>query len=508
MSDVARHPDRPVGLQRDRRRPGGIGHVPVERAGLESVRWLLLEAGVRRLLVAQRHRARPPASTQRVARAGLDRRERERVVDVCELRHGHAVDEHRPAGHDPDPHRRTIAQARVILAAMPARAATARLRVRIRDGDGPPYEQLRDAIRRRIERGTLLPGDRLPPVRACADDLELAPNTVARAYRALEEEGWLVGRGRAGTFVSDRPPVDADVALARGGRRLPATAAALGVAEGGRDPRGPRPRPLIRPACSTGGAGRRTLLERMFDSLNPEQRAAATHGEGPLLIVAGAGTGKTTTLAARVACLLERGVRPERVLLLTFSRRAAREMLERAERQGGHRDAGRVWGGTFHAVANRLLRVHGRTLGLSPGFTVLDQSRRRRRDEPAARGARLRLARASVPAQGDARADPLAGRQRGREARRGDRAPLPVVHRRHRRHPRDLPRLRRAQARAADARLRRPAAVLEGPRRLAADRPAGRRDVRSHPGRRVPGHERAAGRHPRGDAARSARRRT
>ena len=112
----------------------------------------------------------------------------------------------------------------------------------------------------------------------------------------------------------------------------------------------------------------------MFDSLNPEQRAAATHGEGPLLIVAGAGTGKTTTLAARVSCLLERGVRPERVLLLTFSRRAAREMLERAERQGGHRDAGRVWGGTFHAVANRLLRVHGRTLGLSPGFTVLDQS--------------------------------------------------------------------------------------------------------------------------------------
>ena len=104
----------------------------------------------------------------------------------------------------------------------------------------------------------------------------------------------------------------------------------------------------------------------MFDSLNPEQRIAATHGKGPLLIVAGAGTGKTTTLAARVSCLLERGVRPERVLLLTFSRRAAREMLERAERQGRHRDAGRVWGGTFHAVANRLLWIHGRTLGRPP----------------------------------------------------------------------------------------------------------------------------------------------
>ncbi len=112
----------------------------------------------------------------------------------------------------------------------------------------------------------------------------------------------------------------------------------------------------------------------MFDSLNPEQRAAATHGDGPLLIVAGAGTGKTTTLAARVSCLLERGIRPERLLLLTFSRRASREMLERAERQGSHRDAGHVWGGTFHAVANRLLRIHGRALGLSPEFTVLDQA--------------------------------------------------------------------------------------------------------------------------------------
>jgi ATP-dependent DNA helicase UvrD/PcrA len=110
----------------------------------------------------------------------------------------------------------------------------------------------------------------------------------------------------------------------------------------------------------------------MFDDLNPEQRTAATHGEGPLLIVAGAGTGKTTTLAARVACLLEREVRPERVLLLTFSRRAARELLQRAGHLGGA-DAERVWGGTFHAVANRLLRIHGRALGLAPGFTVLDQ---------------------------------------------------------------------------------------------------------------------------------------
>ncbi|MDP9297304.1 MAG: ATP-dependent helicase, partial [Actinomycetota bacterium] len=113
----------------------------------------------------------------------------------------------------------------------------------------------------------------------------------------------------------------------------------------------------------------------MFDdSLNDAQRAAATHGDGPLLVVAGAGTGKTTTLAARVAFLLERGVRPERILLITFSRRAAREMLSRAERMTGVGEAGRVWGGTFHAVANRLLRLGGAPLGLRPDFTVLDQA--------------------------------------------------------------------------------------------------------------------------------------
>ena len=104
----------------------------------------------------------------------------------------------------------------------------------------------------------------------------------------------------------------------------------------------------------------------MFDDLNPEQRSAVLFGDGPLLIVAGAGTGKTTTLACRVGHLVERGVRPERILLLTFSRRAAREMLSRAHRATGQRETERVWGGTFHAVANRLLRLHGRPLGLRP----------------------------------------------------------------------------------------------------------------------------------------------
>lgn len=108
--------------------------------------------------------------------------------------------------------------------------------------------------------------------------------------------------------------------------------------------------------------------------LNEQQRAAVEHGAGPLLVVAGAGTGKTMTLAHRVARLIERGTPPERILLLTFSRRAAAEMLSRAAsltRVGGTR---RVWGGTFHAVGAHLLRLHGRAVGVQPDFTVLDQS--------------------------------------------------------------------------------------------------------------------------------------
>ena len=110
------------------------------------------------------------------------------------------------------------------------------------------------------------------------------------------------------------------------------------------------------------------------DELNPEQRSAVEHGDGPLLVAAGAGSGKTRTLASRVAHLLESGVAPERILLLTFTRRAAREMLDRARSLTGHRDADRVVGGTFHSVANRLLRTSGRAVGLPPGFTVMDQT--------------------------------------------------------------------------------------------------------------------------------------
>jgi DNA helicase-2/ATP-dependent DNA helicase PcrA len=112
-----------------------------------------------------------------------------------------------------------------------------------------------------------------------------------------------------------------------------------------------------------------------LDELNPQQRKAVTHGEGPLLIVAGAGTGKTRTLAYRVAYLISQGADPGRILLLTFTRRAAEEMLKRAEAitARGASVTTRVWGGTFHAVANRLLRIYAKAAGLSSDFTVMDQ---------------------------------------------------------------------------------------------------------------------------------------
>ncbi|MEO5734616.1 MAG: ATP-dependent helicase [Rubrivivax sp.] len=118
--------------------------------------------------------------------------------------------------------------------------------------------------------------------------------------------------------------------------------------------------------------------------LNPEQRAAAVHPPtaAPLLVIAGAGSGKTLTLAARLAWLVQQGADPQRVLLLTFSRRAAVEMGRRAGRLL-HRSLGLPatvappllpWCGTFHSVAVRLLRDAAPSIGLAPGFTVLDRA--------------------------------------------------------------------------------------------------------------------------------------
>src|SRR6202162_4343598 len=132
-----------------------------------------------------------------------------------------------------------------------------------------------------------------------------------------------------------------------------------------------------------------------FDSLNPPQRRAATFGlavpdkgvsAGPLLILAGAGTGKTNTLAHRTAHLVLNGVDPARILMLTFTRRAAQEMIKRTQtivaevlsdrgRAGDRSVVSRLlWSGTFHSVGNRILRLYAKHLGLDPSFTVLDRA--------------------------------------------------------------------------------------------------------------------------------------
>jgi DNA helicase-2/ATP-dependent DNA helicase PcrA len=112
-----------------------------------------------------------------------------------------------------------------------------------------------------------------------------------------------------------------------------------------------------------------------FAKLNAQQRAAAQAPPGPLLIIAGAGTGKTGTLAHRVAHLVLEGAQPERILLLTFTRRAALEMTRRAARivAEAHQSVRLPWSGTFHSVANRLLRKHCRRVGLADNFSVLDR---------------------------------------------------------------------------------------------------------------------------------------
>jgi DNA helicase-2/ATP-dependent DNA helicase PcrA len=131
-----------------------------------------------------------------------------------------------------------------------------------------------------------------------------------------------------------------------------------------------------------------------FDSLNPQQRRAATFGTpvpdkgvtaGPLLILAGAGTGKTNTLAHRTAHLVLNGTDPSRILMLTFTRRAAQEMIKRTQgivaevlsdrgKAGDRSVISRlIWAGTFHSVGSRILRLYAKHLGLDPNFTVLDR---------------------------------------------------------------------------------------------------------------------------------------
>ena len=132
--------------------------------------------------------------------------------------------------------------------------------------------------------------------------------------------------------------------------------------------------------------GEPSAIDQILADLNPQQREAAQHGEGPLLVVAGAGTGKTATLVHRVAWMIATGVDPGRILLLTFTRRAAAEMLRRVDTvlrrlydaqtqsAAARPRTSHLWGGTFHAIATRLLRQYAKAIGLAPGFTIHDRT--------------------------------------------------------------------------------------------------------------------------------------
>src|SRR5216117_3331197 len=106
--------------------------------------------------------------------------------------------------------------------------------------------------------------------------------------------------------------------------------------------------------------------------LNPQQHAAVTAVPGPALVIAGAGAGKTRTLIYRVAFLLEQGIPADRILLLTFTNKAAKEMMRRVSDLLGQ-DLPRLWGGTFHSIGNRILRSHADRLGYERDFSILDR---------------------------------------------------------------------------------------------------------------------------------------
>ena len=190
-----------------------------------------------------------------------------------------------------------------------------------------------------------------------------------------------------------------------------------------------------------------------LENLNDEQRRAATHPGGPLLVLAGAGTGKTGTLVARAAWLRSQGVRAGRILLLTFTRRAADDILARVAPTAVTADE-RICGGTFHAIAHRIIREHAESFSLPPQFSVLDPADvtdvldTLRADHDLV-GTRRRAPRAAVCADIYTRCvntrTPVADVYGGH---------LPVVHRLHPPARRPVPRIRGAQAPPWPGRLR------------------------------------------------------
>jgi DNA helicase-2/ATP-dependent DNA helicase PcrA len=121
------------------------------------------------------------------------------------------------------------------------------------------------------------------------------------------------------------------------------------------------------------GLNRNTPVPLDLSELNDAQRDAVLATEGPVLVIAGAGSGKTKTLVFRLANIVNQGVRPEAILLLTFTKKSSQEMLRRASTVLDHR-CEQVSGGTFHSFANVVLRYYGHAIGYGPGFTILDRS--------------------------------------------------------------------------------------------------------------------------------------
>ena len=109
-----------------------------------------------------------------------------------------------------------------------------------------------------------------------------------------------------------------------------------------------------------------------LDELNDSQRAAVLYNEGPSLVIAGAGSGKTRVLTYKIAYLLDHGYEPWSILALTFTNKAAREMKERIARQVGNARTRYLWMGTFHSIFLRILRAEADAIGFSRNFTIYD----------------------------------------------------------------------------------------------------------------------------------------